>query len=654
MENKSNKSIVLFIPEVGIYPFMRGLAVLGDAVKKEGGEVFVTHCSGQMVRCPMMVMHDVPAEDLGRKAELCKMCDRSFQCAQRKYQFSPIELSDLVNDALVNDIEKHISKNSNDPENIQYKGFPAGKFSQYDFILETKFPYYKGLSQSHRIIYLSYIKNAALALALADGICERYKPDLLMTFNEYAQYQAVRHSANTHGVSRMAVTYPVHFNIDASRFPIWGSTCEYWRYKHCQNWNKMKDVPVVTRDVAACWDDGIFRMYSSGTHIFSSRKKSNPALISKKLRLDPNKKTIVVYPSSQDERGSVEIAMKIWDEDNHIADAFPNQIEWLSMLKDYAAKRNDVQIVARIHPREGSRGRGFDSQHLMDLKEKFPINTPSFIIVWPDDPISSYDLMELADVCLVTWSLMGQEAARLGIPVLSCTGNMFYPDDDFIQVATTPEEYRRKLDSILKMEFTWQHLLKAVRFYHWRIFVTSLDLGETVPADVQDDTIWPDAPPSMVGVINDILFGRQDLIEYNIKKWQDSLPADALKQESEAMRLGIRCFLDKIFYPPISYEQTFGIVYRVYRKARKILGHLIGKKASLAKKTKYPFADYRLEFVADISRLEELRQRTKQDKDLRVLVADGLDAILVHNGKLTRRMSPMVIRLARLYASSIK
>jgi hypothetical protein len=262
--------------------------------------------------------------------------------------------------------------------------------------------------------------------------------------------------------------------------------------------------------------------------------------------------------------------------------------------------------------------------------------------------------MELADVCLVTWSLMGQEAARLGIPVLSCTGNMFYPDDDFIQVATTPEEYRRKLDSILKMEFTWQHLLKAVRFYHWRIFVTSLDLGETVPADVQDDTIWPDAPPSMVGVINDILFGRQDLIEYNIKKWQDSLPADALKQESEAMRLGIRCFLDKIFYPPISYEQTFGIVYRVYRKARKILGHLIGKKASLAKKTKYPFADYRLEFVADISRLEELRQRTKQDKDLRVLVADGLDAILVHNGKLTRRMSPMVIRLARLYASSIK
>lgn len=638
--------MVLFIPEAGIYPFMRGMAVLGDAVKKQGSEVFVTHCTGQMLRCPMMTMHNVSEDNLKEKFKLCKMCNKSFERVQQKYKFLPIELSDFVNDKLIKDIEKYITENINDLENINYKGFPIGKISQYDFILETKFPYYKNLSESHRAVYLSYIKNTALTIAVANGICQRYKPDLLITFNEYAQCQAVRYSANTHNVARMAMTYPVNFNVDASRFMIWKSTCEYWRYQHCQNWNNGKNIPIKSHDVAECWDDAIFRMYGSGSHIFSSRKKNDPALIFEKLKLDPNKKTIVVYPSSQDERGSVEIAMKIWGEDNHLADAFTNQIEWLTMLRDYVTERNDIQIIVRIHPREGSRGHGFDSQHLIDLKAKFRTNTSSFIIIWPDDPTSSYDLMELADSCLVTWSLMGQEAARLGISVLACTGKMFYPDDDFIQVATTPEEYKKKLDSIIKMESTWQHLIKAVRFYHWRIFIPALDLGETIPTDVENNRIWPGAPASKVEVINNILSGKEDLIEYNIKQWQNSLPADAIEQESEAMRQGIRRLIDKIFYPRTNFDLVLNIYRKVWRK-------FFGSKVPFLKILERRHVDYCLEFTVDISRLEEFCQKTKNDKNLRIFIADGSVAILIHSGKLLRRMSPAVIRLAKLYDFSL-
>ena len=47
--------------------------------------------------------------------------------------------------------------------------------------------------------------------------------------------------------------------------------------------------------------------------------------------------------------------MNVWKEGRQVVDAFSNQIEWLSMLRDYASKRDDVQIVARIHPREGKR-----------------------------------------------------------------------------------------------------------------------------------------------------------------------------------------------------------------------------------------------------------------------------------------------------------
>jgi hypothetical protein len=654
--NNTEKPVILFIPEVGIYPFARGLAVLGDAIVKQGGRVFVTRDTGQMLRSPIMAMNNlsiIPSETEIKKIR--KANEKIFTMIQKEYEFSSIELADFVNDELMEEIDELVCKENCNLEDIKYRGFPVGKIAQYDFVLETKFPYSKKLSNKQKILYIQYIKNTVLTIALVDGICEKYDPSLFITFNEYAQCQAVRYSASKHGVSRMAMTYPTHFNVDASRFMLWSSTCESWRYKHCQNWDSGKNIPIKKEDVLECWNDAIFRMFSSGSHIFSSRKKSDTDLIFKKLCLDPNKKTIVVYTSSQDERESVEIAMKIWGETNEVHDAFKNQIDWLSELREYTVERKDIQIVVRIHPREGTRGRGFSSKHLQLLHDKFKENTKSFIIIWPDDPISSYDLMELADVCLVAWSLMGQEAARIGIPVLSFVANMFYPDDDFMQVAATPQEYKKKLYSILDMKYEWQHLVKAIRFYHWRIFILSLNLGDFVPADVQDDTIWPKVPDPFVSVINDILAGKQDLIEYNIEKWQQNLSEDSLIKESKAVAYGIRFFLDKIYYPPVSYKQKFLILYRVYKKIKKeiikLFRKVTGKKYTLTKKDRYSFLDYDLEYTTDISNLKGLCEKTKKNKKLRIIAVDGRYAILIHNGKMLSRMSFMVVRLAGLHNS---
>ena len=41
---------------------------------------------------------------------------------------------------------------------------------------------------------------------------------------------------------------------------------------------------------------------------------------------------------------------------------------------------------------------------------------------------------------------------------------------------------------------------------------------------------------------NDILSGKQDLIEYNINKWKNSLTDNSLAEESGAMRQGVRYF----------------------------------------------------------------------------------------------------------------
>ena len=643
--NDPNHPVILFIPEAGIYPYTRGLSVLGDAVTKQGGKVLITRDTGQMLRSPIMVMYNTSIKALkSEKTKIIKITEKYINDVLKRYQFSSIELSDLVDSRLMNETDSSIDKKMVNLKNNEYRGFPVGKIVESDFILETKYPHYPHLSILHKELYIQYIKNTALTIAIADKICERYKPSLFITFNEYAQCQAVRYSAKTHNIRHMTLSYPVHLNIDASRFLLWQFTNRYWMSNHIRKWNKWKELPINEAHIAASWSDSLYRMYGSGSHIFSTRKTKNPSKVFNDLKLDPKRKTIIVYTSSQEERSCSEIAMKIWSEDDYAVDAFSNHIEWLAFLRDYADKNKDIQIVVRIHPREGARQHGFSSQHLLELKKIFKRNSQNFIVVWPNDPISSYDLMELADACLVAWSTIGQEAARLGIPVLSYISNIYYPNDGFIQIATTRKEYKRKLDLILKTRFNWQHLLKAARFYHWRIFIPSLDLGDTVPVDFDDHSVWPEASPSMVKVINNVLSGKQDLIEYNVNKWKKSLKKKAVTQETEAMKKGIRYFLDKIFYPPRSYNMLFRILKYTVRK-------IIGNNLWIPPFQNH-FKDYKLKYSEDFFRLSDYIKETKHNSNLRILLADGLQATLIHNGKLLKRMSPVVIRLAKLHENN--
>ncbi|MCL5666514.1 MAG: hypothetical protein M1383_01980 [Patescibacteria group bacterium] len=657
--NNPDRPVVLFIPEAGIYPYLRGLAVLGDAIQKRGGRVLVTRDSGQMIRTPMAAGLRGPVyPSEGQKTAVARSIDRRLADVRQKYNFSIIELSELVSANLMSEIEKLIQVPDENLEGLVYQGCQVGKIALHDFILETKtFPVVSKLSAAHKELYKAYIKNTALAVSISDEICKIYHPSLFITFNEYSQCQAVRYSAEKNFVLRLGLTYPVHFGTDTSKFCIGKSVLIYPSFSYFQKWEAVKDMPIPPQYVKECWEDVVFRAFTSGSHIFSNKKTGDPVTIFNRLKLNPQKKTIVAYTSSSDERQGMDVVIKIWKDEGRIIDAFSDQIEWLSWLRDQASRRNDIQIVVRVHPREGSRQFGFESQHLKDLKAKFLKNSPNFTMVWPDDPISSYDLMELADVCLISWSTIGQEAARLGMPVLAYAGNMNYPDDDFIQVATSPEEYEKKLNAMLEMDYTWRHLVKAVRFYHWRTFIPSLDLGETVPRGFEDESIWPEAPASKIGIINEILSGKKDIISYNAEQWKASLTEKSAALESEAMRQGTRLFLDKIFYPPVSLEQKFGVFFRLYRKGLKALSLVFGRKFYLKlfrQSWERPFKDYCLEFSPDTANLQVLRDKTRKDKNLRIIAADGPYAILIHKGKLLRRMSPMIVRLARLYVSSLQ
>lgn len=645
MKNISeSKKTILFIPETGIYPFVRSLSVLGEAIKRQGDKVYLTHCTGQMIRCPMMDMYRLPVSFLyAEKQKLCSKCTSKFEEVVKEYDFEKIELNDFIDAELIEHIEKLTQLPEEEWPLCLYKGFPVGKMAQYDFALATKSYIYPKMSAVDKIVFSNYIKNISMSIELAHRVIQFHDPSLILAFNPYGQSLGVQYASNQAGVPFFQIQHPSFMGSDFSKFLFLKKT--HANVIHCQNWGSEKERPIDAIFVADCWRDTVFRFYDQFSHIFSPQKQGDPKDLFEKLKLDKKKKSIVVYTSSEDERVGFDCIRSIWNECDPPMEVFKNQIEWLKMLRDYTSIRTDIQIIVRVHPREGNRQFGFPSRHLLQLKEVFGESTPSFVMIWPDEPISSYDLLEFADLCVVSWSYMGQEATRVGVPMLSYINNVYYSNDDFMQTARNIEEYKKKIDVMLDMTFTWTHLLKAIRFYHWRTFIPCIDLGESVPSDFRDQTVWPKISKSNANIINHLLRNDISIIDYNIDKWRGALSEKMQREESEAMLRGIRFFLDKIFYPMPERETVpFRIKRLIYRK-------FTGKKIIVSKK---PFIDYSLRYSDDISETKELIKQTRKNKNSRFLVGDGMYAILIHEGKVLRRMSPMAIKLAKLHDSEIK
>jgi len=645
----SKSSVILFLPETGIYPFLRGLAVLGDALQKNGDEVHLVSCTGQMIRCSMMAKEKLPINaTIKDKNKLCAICIKGITAPLKSYGFSKIDLIDFVDESLYIKINNLLNVPVETWNDLKYDEFPVGKVAEYDFSLESKHVVYPNMSDDHLMLYKNYIKNTILAVELGKRICNRHNPSLVLTFNPYAQCQGFCFSAKMQGIEWNTLTYATHFNVDTSLFLICKSMSLHLLMNHISNWKNESETPILPQYVKECWEDTIFRTYQSGSHIFSSRKSADPLNIFNALKLNSNLKTIVAYTSSYDELAGLETIMHVWGEDTGIKHIFRNQIEWLKWLNNYSLNHTNIQIVVRIHPREGNRQFGFSSKHLGLLQENFSMTTDRFHIIWPDDPYSSYDLMELADLCLIPWTNMGLEVARVGIPVLTYTSNMYYPNDDFIQLANTIEDYENKIESMLQMEYRWEHLVKAIRFYHWRTFVPSINFRKTVPSNFHDNSVWPSVSESSAGTVCNILCNKQNLFEYNINNWHSLLPFDAKKRELDTMCLGIRMFLDVIFYysPKSNISPNF-----FFRVLRRIWLTFTGKILVFNAKSARKFYDYQLTYSEDISKLSEFTLATKNNTTLRIIIKDGLNSILLHNGRSKKRMSPMVNRLAKIYST---
>jgi hypothetical protein len=119
--------------------------------------------------------------------------------------------------------------------------------------------------------------------------------------------------------------------------------------------------------------------------------------------------------------------------------------EWIEKTVQYFAKREDVQLVVRVHPGE----RLMKGPSMLGVIERALPGQPEHIhVISPDEKLNTYDCMEIAGLGLAYTTTVGMEMAMRGVPVI-LAGVTHYRGRGFTFDPSSWNEYYATLERLL-------------------------------------------------------------------------------------------------------------------------------------------------------------------------------------------------------------
>ena len=479
------RRVLLYCPEGGIQPHHTAVLTLGRILESRGHRVDVAFCDGLYERCVMMNSISAPP---GLPREQFKpVCSQCSLSARHNAHAIGMTLADMAPYHLPQDAYEaaRLVEQGGDPVAFVHDGIAFGALARHDLFLARKLLADQPLEAEDMARLRETVRSALVVYyAIKRMVAERGYTDLLI-YGHYAVNSAAALAARSVGISSRLIANPQHCNIDRRRLTFNpGNGCEV-PLRHLQSWLKWKDVPMTADEVIEAGRDILHRFSGVGSHSYSPAKVAGDPL--ELLGLKRDRKLIVALTSSLDERQAAAFLEKGWSPDLDIdavgsaARSFPDQITWLTSLCDWVSARDDLQLVIRIHPREGINKReSISSSHLQRLRSALQELPGNVRVVWPEDQLSTYDLMEAAHLVQCSWSTVGMEAARLGVPVLTSDPYNF-PVGDFMKASSSPEEFFRLTEELLAEGPNLERIVFGLRFYCMTRLQASVSIEDINP-----------------------------------------------------------------------------------------------------------------------------------------------------------------------------
>lgn len=478
------RRVLVWCPEAFVGPHLQLMVVIARILADLGHQPLFPYCDNLFKRCvPKDAFSLPPGAPQEQHDQVCAYCLNNLQALLGGSGLAVFKLGDVVTEEIRERAERIVAALTDEELlDFTYDEARIGSLCRHDLSLALKLLLDAALAPEHYLYLREYLPTVlATYIGLIETLPGKGFTDIVL-YGQYAPNMAAFFAARKLGMGTRLVANIDHIGIDRRRLFVFQGQTHHMLGEIVAAWPQARDLTLPEELVAEIGDDVMARFGSVGHTTYSLAKTSGTDLY-EALRLDRARKLVVIFTSSLDEAQARDVLARatgyVGPTD---ARPFDTQIDWLSFLAEALAGRDDLQVVIRVHPREDSNKRDKVASHHLTLLRQHLTGLPdSMRVVWPRDPVSSYDLLEIADQVQTWGSTIGLEAARIGVPVLKLNnGDVNQPEGDFIQVAGTPEDYLRLMDEVLGWAPDLDRLIQAWRFYGFSRFTSSIDLRDVI------------------------------------------------------------------------------------------------------------------------------------------------------------------------------
>ena len=439
--------------------------IIAEALNLRGHNIKVIACDGLISRaCNEGWYPRLPKN-------LCKEC---FKFARKFYKYAGFKV-EFLGDYLSNgsagnwlgstellellEAERVIEKlNFRDYKNFRYKGLNIGEIVQVSVIhflrvqdIQTEVE--KNLTS--RQIYKNFMIGAVLMTDICATIIKRNKPKVIFMLNgKFMAERVMLELAKKENIR--TVIFETGLTPDTMVFlhnePI--------NYSNIGNWNLYKSIPLNEIQEKRLSDYLASRISGEGqTADYWKKLKDGKDTLYNSLKLENFNKTALLFTNI------------VWDSALFDLTAyFDNPKSWLKSTISFFESHKNIGLIIRIHPAEIFWPGTYRDSLATWIKNTYGNNLPENVrLIKPEDTISSYALMELCDVGIVTTSTTGLEMSVMNKPVI-VNDKAHYSNRGFTVDPNNEVEYHQVLTELLIENKQAELDFKLARRYAYYIF----------------------------------------------------------------------------------------------------------------------------------------------------------------------------------------
>jgi hypothetical protein len=537
-------AIVLFAPEAGIVSHFMAHSLVAKILQERGHRVLIVRCHDVYQRCVVMDSMSLPRDmTLEHRRSACAACAQSVARAARDYGIEMVELPELVDATVRNVVARQMSRLPEDLASFEIDGVKFAQFCGAEAAVTFKVLDPFSTDPAVRTLLLQYLEGALLSYHAMKRLAAMVKVTRLVHFNEYSMLLGAAVAARGVGIPTTNMSFATVMVVDRRRIVLMPTLLAISSYREqLDNWLAWRNLALPEKAVAEFGDDCRYRMTSNSAMIYSPMRTGSVDDLYEQLAISQSRRLLVAFTSSLDEVSANKYYLEAVGEKPFPAEQpFRDQIEWLEALIERVEPSDDLQLVVRIHPREGANRRDkVASRHLAMLRERFTKQYEHVRFVWPGEAISSYDLAELADVGLTGWSTIGLEMVRFSVPVVAAFNlHTPFPVGDVVRWRPTRDGYFQCLDEALRAKPDLDHATFAYRWSSLRHLGYAVDLGDVVP-DSEFTGLPPYRAPAAAGIVEDAIVHGKSVLDVNHSILRGHQGAGAHRAERAALHQQFR------------------------------------------------------------------------------------------------------------------